>query len=87
MKIKDGYLMDTIGGQQIAVSVNQSDDKYSGFVKMNEVGAFLWEKLQKECTIEDLVDALTDEYEVSAEQAREDVEKYIATLESKGILE
>ena len=87
MKIKDGYLLDEIGGQKVAVSLDQSEDKYSGVIKMNEVGAFLWEKLQEDCTVEELVAAVTAEYEVDEDTARADIEKFVSKLKENRILE
>ena len=54
---------------------------------MNEVGAFLWEKLQGGTTEADLVKALTSEYDVKEEKAPADVKKFLEILRTKGLLE
>lgn len=87
MKIKDGYILDTIGGQQMAVALDAADDKFVGMIKLNEVGAFLWKNLQEDIEEEQLVEAVTNQYEVSVEKASADIKKFIATLAEKGILE
>ena len=46
-------------------------------VRNNDTAAFLMEKLQKECTEDDLVQALLEAYEVEEKQAREDVVKFL----------
>lgn len=44
MKIKEGYILDTIGGQPVAVSISYGEDRFSGMVKLNAAGAFLLEE-------------------------------------------
>lgn len=48
--------------------------------------AFLMEKLQKECTEDDLVQALLEAYEVEEKQAREDVVKFLNIVKEAGML-
>lgn len=84
MKIKGDYLLDTIGGEKMAVPITVND---GGLAGLNEVGAFLWEKLQGGTTEADLVKALTSEYDVKEEKATADVKKFLEILRTKGLLE
>ena len=56
-------------------------------ITVNEIGAFLWNLLQEDVTKEDLVAKVLDEYEVDEETAREDIQEFLDTLVSGGILE
>ena len=47
MKIKGDYLLDTIGGEKMAVPITVNDGGLAGLIRLNEVGAFLWEKEEK----------------------------------------
>ena len=87
MKIKDGYILDTIAGQQVAIALDMADDQFVGMVKLNEVGAFLWQKLQREVTEDELVMFVTEQYEVDDAKARSDIQKFTTVLKEKGILE
>lgn len=87
MKIKEGYILDTIGDQKIAVSVDYSDDKFCGMVKLNAVGAFLWEKLLQDTTEDALVQAVTEAYQIDAETAKIDIGAFITQLKENGVLE
>lgn len=87
MKIKDGYILDTIAGQQVAIALDMADDQFVGMVKLNEVGAFLWQKLQQEVTEDELVMFVTEQYEVDDTKARTDIQKFTTVLKEKGILE
>ena len=83
MKIKGDYLLDTIGGEKMAVPITVNDGGLAGLIRLNEVGAFLWEKLQGGTTEADLVKALTSEYDVK----EADVKKFLEILRTKGLLE
>lgn len=87
MKIKGDYLLDTIGGEKMAVPITVNDGGLAGLIRLNEVGAFLWEKLQGGTTEADLVKALTSEYDVKEEKATADVKKFLEKLRTKGLLE
>ena len=45
-------------------------------IKLNEIGAFLWEKLSEDIEEEKLVEAVTDAYDIDSATAR----KYIISF-------
>lgn len=87
MKIRGDYILDTIGGEKMAVPLSADNHDQTGLVKLNDAGAFLWERLQSKTTEEELVQALTEEYEVTQEKAAADVRKFLDKLSAKGLLE
>ena len=86
MKIKNGYVLKQIAGNNIVVEIGGSVS-FNGMITLNDTGAFLWEKLEKGSEEEALVSALLDEYDVDAKKANKDVELFIKKLEGAGILE
>lgn len=87
MKIKDGYIVDMIEDQKIAVSLEASADRFSGMIKLDPVAAFLWEQLSVDVDEETLLKAVTAKYDVDAEIAKRDIAAFVDKLEKKGILE
>lgn len=53
---------------------------------LSESGALLWEALQAGATKEQLVNRLTEEYDVTAEVAQNDVEAFLSGLAQQGVL-
>ena len=54
---------------------------------LNETGARIWELLEEASTVDELVEALSDEYEGMAPEAlRLEVEAFLADLGRKGLL-
>ena len=43
MKIKKGFIVRKVGGENIAVPVGERGKSFHGMIKLNETGNFLWE--------------------------------------------
>ena len=80
MKIKEGFILREVAGSFIVVAVGQAVKTYNGVITLNETSAFLWNKLIKGATEEELVDALLNEYEVEKEDAVKGVKSFINKL-------
>ncbi len=88
MRIKEGFDMRDVCGEHVIIATGRKNIDFSKVVSMNESAAFLWEAVKdKEFAAEDLVGALTAEYDVSAEVATADVEAIVAQWREIGLLE
>ena len=87
MKIKEGFLLRQVGGNHVIVPVGAQSVDFRCIITLNEVGAFLWQKLTADCTVADLVEALLAEYDVTADIATADVERFVASLREKNLLD
>ena len=80
MKIKEGFVLRNICGEYVVMAIGKQTLDFKGLIKLNETGAFLWEQLQKDCTMEALQSAMCAEYEVDTATARADIELFIQSL-------
>ncbi len=87
MKIKDGFILSSVAGQDVVVAVGKRAKQFNGCVKLNPTSALLWKRLEKGATEEDLVEAIISEYEVDKEQATSDVKEFIKSLQNAGFIE
>lgn len=87
MKIKKGFVVREVGGETVVVPVGAMSKSFHGMINLNETGAFLWSFFQTEHSVEEGVKALLGEYDVDAEIAKLDVEKFVATLTKNGFAE
>ena len=87
MKVKKDFILRKVSDSYIVVPVGEAVVDFSGMVNLNESGAFLFEKLQKGITEDELVDALLSEYDVEETVARADVKRFISKVKDAGILE
>ena len=57
-------------------------------IRLNETGAFLWDKLAEgDMTEPLLVEALLAEYDVTREVAEQDVARFVKTVRDEGMLD
>ena len=64
----------------VLLPVGEATRDFPGMITMNSTSAYLWEQLATEQTAESLINALLDKYDVTADQAKQDVEKFLHTL-------
>ncbi len=80
MRRNPDFLVRQVAGKTVLAPVGAAAEKFSGMISINSSGKTLWDLLEQEQTVDSLAQALTEKYEVSIEQAREDVEKFVASL-------
>lgn len=87
MKIKEGFVLRKVGVQYVVVPIGGEVVDFNGMIHLNESGKLLWELLQEELTLSDLVKKVMDCYEVTEEQCTKDVETFIGKINKAGLLE
>ncbi len=88
MKIKEGFKLRTIVGQNVVTAEGSANVNYSSLISLNETAAYLFGKLQgTEFTEETAVNLLLDEYEVDKETAEKDVKALFAKWIEIGLAE
>ncbi len=87
MKIKSGFVLRSVGGENIVVPVGEMSKQFHGMINLNDSGAFLWRLFSRSCTVDEAVKAVKEEYGVEDAVARQDVEKFVAVLEESGFVD
>ena len=88
MKIKEGFKLRTICGENVVTAEGTANVNFSSLISLNGTAAFLFGKLQgTEFTEETAVDFLLDEYEVDRETAEKDVKALLAKWVEIGLAE
>lgn len=87
MKIKKGFVLRSVGGENVVVPVGEMSKKFHGMINLNETGAFLWRFFMEEHTVEEAVEALLETYEVERENATTDVQRFADTVLKNGFAE
>lgn len=87
MKIKKELVKRVIAGDTVLVPVGKTIYESNGLFILNEVGAFLWDRLEAAQSGEELLPTLLAEYEVSEDIARADIQEFLEHLRSMGIID
>ncbi len=87
MKIKEGYILRNVAGSFVVVPIGEATLEFNGMMNLNETGAFLFKKMIDGISRDDLIKALTDEYDVDDETAAEDVDAFIEKVKEQDLFE
>lgn len=85
-KIKPGYVLREIEGEFLAIPFAPELNS-SNIIILNPVSGLLWEKLQTECTLQQLVEAVIGEFTIDEATAQSDIEEFLQMLKENDILE
>lgn len=86
MRIEKEFILREIAGDYVIVPTGKTALEFNGLITVNELGAFIWKKMQQDIAEDNLVSAILDEYEVKEETARNDVKEFLGKLEEYNIL-
>ena len=87
MKINENFVLREIAESWVVIPVGEKSVDFNGMMNLNETGVLLWRKLEKGAEKEDLVSAITAEYEVSADDAANDIDVFIDVLKKVGCID
>ena len=87
MKIKKGFVMREVAGQSVIIAVGAAAKSYNGMIKLNDTAKIAWKCLENGCELDEMVNAILDEYDADRETVKKDMEKFIEALEGANILE
>jgi hypothetical protein len=82
LRRSDEALSAKVGDELLMMSVQKGT-----YFNLNDVGTRIWELLAEPITLDDLVAALTAEYEVNTETARREVERFLVALRERDLLD
>lgn len=87
MKLKNGFVLEPVGGAYVAVAVGDEAALANALVRMNGTGAFLWRLLsESDLTEGELIDRTVAEYGISREIAERDITAFVKKLSDAGLL-
>nr|MBQ8890147.1 PqqD family protein [Clostridia bacterium] len=87
MQLKNGFVLESVGGAYLAVAVGEEAVMANALIRMNATGAFIWRLLSEgDYTEEQLVEAMLGEYDVPRELAERDIRAFIAKITEAGLL-
>ncbi|MBO7502414.1 MAG: PqqD family protein [Paludibacteraceae bacterium] len=89
MKIKSGFRLRPLGNEFILVGEGIEQINFNKMITMNETAAYLWRKAAEVSFFDEkmLATWLTDEYDVSLDQALQDTANTLSSWQNAGIIE
>lgn len=88
MKIKDGFVLREMCGENIVAGEGLEHINFNKLISLNATAAFLWKALVgKEFTAEEMAQLLVDEYKIDMELALTDSKRLMQSWLEAGIAE
>ena len=86
MKIAQDFELVRVADDYMLVPVGKKMEHFNGTVVLNEVSAFILEKLQEDRTIDELVNSIVSEFKIDAITAKNDLIIAIQKMKDLGII-
>ena len=87
MKAHSGFILRNLAGEYVLAPVGQEIKSFNGVAVMNEMCAFVWEKLQSDVSGQELLSAILDEYDTDEATASEDLDVLLRKMRAMGVIE
>lgn len=87
MKLNGEFIVRSVLDDIVAIPVGEAALRFNGMIMLNEVSHVIWQSLQTDTSLEDVVHAVTESFEVSREEAQADVIEFLDKLRKVQLLE
>lgn len=88
MKLKYNFVTNEVADKIVAVAVGDDLEKFNGFIKMNDVGAYIFNMLKNDVTEDEIVAAMKKDFEdATEEEIREAVKEFTDKLRESDVIE
>ena len=84
--LSKNFELTDIAGENLAIPVGSLAEKYKAVIALSEASAFLLSQLKQPKTSAELVSLLTQEFDVSVEQAEADVKEAVEKYSKLGLI-
>ena len=86
MKLKSEFVVRNFSDKFFAVTVNDSADSCNSLITMNASGAFVFNLLQNEVSYDEVINKLTEKYDIDHATAKADFDIFLEKVRNAGML-
>ena len=87
MKLCGEFVVRQVMDNIVAIPVGQTALHLNGMILLNDVSKIIWDCLEQGTNLESAVKAVTDAFDVSADEARTDISEFCDKLRKLQLLE
>ena len=87
MLLKNTFIFKEIGEEGMLIPIVGGNANASKIFDLNETGTFIIKKLMDDFEIDEIIDAMLDEYDVDRKTLESDVNEFIKELKKRGFYE
>ena len=87
MKLRGEFVVRQVMDNIVAIPVGQTALRMNCMILLNDVSKIIWDCLEQGTNLESIVKAVTDAFDVSADEARTDILEFCGKLSKLQLLE
>ena len=87
MKLRGEFIVRQVMDNIVAIPVGQTALQLNGMILLNDVSKTIWDCLERGASFESTVKAVTDAFNVSADEAQADISEFCDKLRKLQLLE
>ena len=87
MKIKEGFVLREVMGNNVIIAVGNASREFRGMVQLNASAAKIWKYIGEGKTRDQIVDAMLEEYDAERGVIEADVDRSIDMFATNGLIE
>ena len=87
MKLRGEFIVRQVMDNIVAIPVGQTALQLNGMILLNDVSKTIWDCLEQGASFESTVKAVTDAFNVSADEAQADISEFCDKLRDLQLLE
>ena len=87
MKLRGEFVVRQVMNDIVAIPTGQIALEFNGMILLNDVSKVIWDCLEQGTNVAQMVTAVTDAFEVSAEEAKTDILDFVDKLRKMQLLE
>ncbi len=80
MKTNSDYILRKIVDDQVLIPTGAASERINGMIHLTETAAFIWNQVDTASNLEDIVNRMLEEFDVSEEIAKTDVFGFLVEL-------
>lgn len=86
MKIAKEFILRDIAGECVLVPTGATTQEFNGLITLSDTARFIWENIEKVDSLDELIKAIVEEYEIDAQTAADDAVEFIGQLFQAGFI-
>lgn len=87
MKLKFNFIVNELGDEYVGVPVSDNGAGFQGVLKFNKETAFIIDLLNNEISYDELCNKVKDEYSISAEETKSNIDIILTKLRDAELIE
>jgi hypothetical protein len=87
MKIKEGFVVRKVMGNNVVIATGAASKNFHGMVKLNDTAAEIWGYISEGLSTDVIFEKMLEKYEVEESLLRQDIDKTVSALAEQGFIE